>query len=63
MVIMWPNKNGTVTLSQRQAGGRIMPTVVRNPPRNATLSRSGTSVRPHFPTKSLCISDVERYNS
>jgi hypothetical protein len=37
MVIMWPNADGTVTLSQRQAGGYSMPTVVNAPPRVATL--------------------------
>ncbi|KAF8143353.1 hypothetical protein K438DRAFT_1783852 [Mycena galopus ATCC 62051] len=38
MVIMWGNSDGTVTLSQRQAAAEIMPTVVANPPRIATLS-------------------------
>ncbi|KAJ7467036.1 hypothetical protein FB451DRAFT_1259939 [Mycena latifolia] len=38
MVIMWSNSNGSITLSQRQASGYIMPTVVSSPPRVATLS-------------------------
>ncbi|KAF8143354.1 hypothetical protein K438DRAFT_1691444 [Mycena galopus ATCC 62051] len=38
MVIMWGNSDGTVTLSQRQAPGESMPTVVASPPRVATLS-------------------------
>ncbi|KAF7357935.1 CBD9-like protein [Mycena venus] len=40
MVIMWGNSNGSVTLSQRQAPGEVMPTVVANPPRIATLSET-----------------------
>ncbi|KAF7376657.1 CBD9-like protein [Mycena sanguinolenta] len=38
MVIMWGNSDGTVTLSQRQASAEVMPTVVANPPRIATVS-------------------------
>ncbi|KIK03483.1 hypothetical protein K443DRAFT_131315 [Laccaria amethystina LaAM-08-1] len=38
MVIMWANSDGTVTLSQRQAQREVMPTVVANPPRVATLN-------------------------
>jgi len=37
MVIVWPNSGGNITLSQRQASGHIMPTVVANPPNAATL--------------------------
>ncbi|KAJ7803786.1 hypothetical protein B0H14DRAFT_1633589 [Mycena olivaceomarginata] len=37
MVIMWGNSDGRVTLSQRQAPSEVMPTVVANPPRVATL--------------------------
>ncbi|KAJ6456390.1 hypothetical protein C8R45DRAFT_1186522 [Mycena sanguinolenta] len=40
MVIMWGNSDGTVTLSQRQAPAEIMPTVVANPPRIATVSET-----------------------
>lgn len=36
MVIMWPNRDGSVTLSQRAAVGHTQPTVVQNPPRVAT---------------------------
>ncbi|KAE9385519.1 hypothetical protein BT96DRAFT_868385 [Gymnopus androsaceus JB14] len=37
MVILWSNSDGTITLSQRQAPAEVMPTVVSNPPRTATL--------------------------
>lgn len=36
MVIMWPNQDGFVTLSQRAARGHSQPYVVPNPPRVAT---------------------------
>lgn len=36
MVIMWPNRDGSVTLSQRAALGHVQPSVVQNPPRVAT---------------------------
>ena len=39
MVIMWLN-NGQVILSQREASSEVMPTVVANPPRTATLAPS-----------------------
>jgi len=42
MVIMWPNPDGFITISQRTAGGEIMPTVDNNPPRVATLSPLST---------------------
>jgi hypothetical protein len=45
MVIMWPNSDGTITLSQRLASSEVMPTVVSSPPRVATLSTSLSSVR------------------
>ena len=45
MVIMWPNSDGTVTLSQRKAPYETQPTLDSNPPRVATLSKSLTSVR------------------
>ncbi|OBZ75680.1 hypothetical protein A0H81_04572 [Grifola frondosa] len=38
MVILWPNANGSVTLSQRQASGLVEPLPVSAPPRRATLS-------------------------
>jgi hypothetical protein len=38
MVIMWINRDGTVTLSQRKASSEIMPTVDSNPPRRASFS-------------------------
>lgn len=43
MVILWSNSDGTITLSQRQASGHNMPTVVSNPARVATLEDSLSS--------------------
>ena len=40
MVILWPNSDGSVTLSQRSASGRFMPTVVSSPPRVASIQNS-----------------------
>ncbi|KAI0705183.1 hypothetical protein BC835DRAFT_559886 [Cytidiella melzeri] len=40
MVIMWPNTDGSITLSQRMAPAEVMPTVVSNPPQVATLQSS-----------------------
>lgn len=40
MVIMWPNADGTITVSQRQAPSEVMPTPVANPPRVATVATS-----------------------
>jgi hypothetical protein len=40
MVIMWPNDDSTITLSQRSATSEAMPTVDSNPPRVATLSQT-----------------------
>ena len=45
MVIMWPNLDGSVTLSQRAASGHVEPTVVPNPPRVATKYLELSSVR------------------
>ncbi|KAG8941717.1 hypothetical protein FRC03_004045 [Tulasnella sp. 419] len=38
MVITWPNQDGTITISQRQATAHAMPQVVPNPPQVATLA-------------------------
>lgn len=46
---MWPNSDGSVTLSQRSAPGEQMPTVASNPPRQATLSSSLTNNSNSFP--------------
>ncbi|KAI1790796.1 hypothetical protein LXA43DRAFT_1145135, partial [Ganoderma leucocontextum] len=44
MVILWQTVNGTVTLSQRQASGRVEPLPVTDPPRRATVAlRDDTS--------------------
>jgi len=50
MVIMWPARGAdgsyvSVTLSQRKAPYEIMPTLDPDPPFNATLELSETSVR------------------
>lgn len=42
MVIMWPNSDGTVTLSPRKAPGEVMPTVDSAPPRTATAQPSSS---------------------
>lgn len=42
MVIMWPNSDGTVTLSPRKAPGEVMPTVDTAPPRTATAQPSSS---------------------
>jgi hypothetical protein len=49
MVIMWPNPDGKITLSQRTASGEVMPTVDNNPPRVATLSTVLSSVNGNNP--------------
>lgn len=43
MVIMWPNSDGTITLSQRKAPAEVMPTVDSSPPRTAS-AQSALSV-------------------
>ncbi|EJD42282.1 CBD9-like protein [Auricularia subglabra TFB-10046 SS5] len=40
MVIMWANADGSITLSQRTAGGNVMPTPVASPPRAAKVATS-----------------------
>ncbi|KAK8858504.1 hypothetical protein IAR55_002731 [Kwoniella newhampshirensis] len=42
MVITWPNSDGSITLSQRAANSNVMPTVVSNPPRRASLVTSSS---------------------
>ncbi|KAL0563783.1 hypothetical protein V5O48_018280 [Marasmius crinis-equi] len=37
MVIFWSNSDGSITMSQREASGHVMPTVVSNPTRVASL--------------------------
>ncbi|KAF5374583.1 hypothetical protein D9757_010155 [Collybiopsis confluens] len=39
MVVMWPNSDGSITLSQRMAASYSMPVVVPDPPRMATISK------------------------
>ncbi|KZS98628.1 hypothetical protein SISNIDRAFT_404495 [Sistotremastrum niveocremeum HHB9708] len=49
MVIMWPNSDGSTTLSQRQASAEVMPTVVASPPRVATKVASLTALSSTMP--------------
>ncbi|KAI0338198.1 CBD9-like protein [Trametopsis cervina] len=42
MVIMWPNSDGSITLSQRHAPAEVMPTVDSAPPRTASLQTSSS---------------------
>lgn len=44
MVITWPNSDGTITISQRQATEHVMPRVVPNPTDIATLAAGNTIV-------------------
>lgn len=53
MVVMWPNSDSSITLSQRSASGEVMPTVVSNPPRVATLSTALSTVGLHVPQIAL----------
>lgn len=52
MVIMWLNTDGTMTLSQREATGHMMPTRVASPTNVATAVSSLSTVsqyhNPHF---------------
>ncbi|KAI0314226.1 hypothetical protein OF83DRAFT_463876 [Amylostereum chailletii] len=45
MVIMWPTRNGSVTLSQRKAPYETEPKLDPNPPRIATLDHEATSLQ------------------
>lgn len=42
MVITWPNSDGTITISQREATEHVMPRVVANPTDIATLAAGNT---------------------
>jgi len=45
MVIVWPNSDGTFTLSQRTGTGHDMPEVDSSPARVATIQQSASDVR------------------
>ena len=45
MILMWPNLDQSVSLSQRTAPGEVEPSPDSNPPRNATLYQPLTVVR------------------
>ncbi|KAI0779570.1 hypothetical protein C8Q74DRAFT_1198609 [Fomes fomentarius] len=57
MVIMWPNSDGTITLSQRSASGEVMPTLVSNPPRVAAVDAAASDLTASQPTLSFTIPD------
>ncbi|WWC88768.1 uncharacterized protein L201_003681 [Kwoniella dendrophila CBS 6074] len=42
MVIVWPNSDGSITLSQRKTDNHVTPNVDNNPPRKATLLTSSS---------------------
>jgi len=55
MVILWANSDGSITVSQRMAPAEVMPTVVSNPPRIATVDMSTSNVGASQPTYSFTI--------
>ncbi len=55
MVIMWPNSDGTITISQRSASGEAMPTLVSNPPRVAAVDAAASDLTASQPTLSFTI--------
>ncbi|KAH9859060.1 hypothetical protein C2E23DRAFT_880437 [Lenzites betulinus] len=55
MVIMWPNSDGTITLSQRKAPSEVMPTVDANPPRIAAADTAASDVSGTLPKLSFTI--------
>ena len=44
MFIMWPNSDGSLTLSQRRAPGEVMPTVDSSPPRVASADAAASDL-------------------
>lgn len=54
MFILWTNADGSVTLSQRQASGRVQPTVVPKPAHVATIVSTGAHLAAR-PTLSFAI--------
>ncbi|KAI0661383.1 CBD9-like protein [Cubamyces menziesii] len=55
MVIMWPNSDGSITLSQRTAPGEVMPTVDSNPPRVASADPSASDLTGSTPKMTFTI--------
>lgn len=53
MVIMWPNSDGTITLSQREASAEVMPTPVASPTNVATAATPLSTVSLFFYTHYL----------
>jgi hypothetical protein len=45
VVVLWPNSDGTFTLSQRTATGHELPSVDSSPARVATMLQSASDVR------------------
>lgn len=48
VVVMWPNADGSVTLSQRLATGHVEPELDPSPSRVATVSKHMDIVSYHF---------------
>ncbi|EIW63574.1 uncharacterized protein TRAVEDRAFT_161917 [Trametes versicolor FP-101664 SS1] len=55
MVIMWPNSDGTMTLSQRKAPQEVMPTVDPSPPRVATANTAASDLTGSLPKVAFTI--------
>ncbi|QRW07746.1 cytochrome b561 domain-containing protein [Ceratobasidium sp. AG-Ba] len=55
MVILWPNADGTITLSQRQSNDHDDPQVVKSPPRTATLQTTMSTLTGSAVTLSFSI--------
>ncbi|KAF9648995.1 CBD9-like protein [Thelephora ganbajun] len=49
IVVVWPNSDGTFTLSQRIATGHVLPSVDSNPSRVATMQQSASDVTGSLP--------------
>ncbi|KAG8897551.1 hypothetical protein FRB99_008069, partial [Tulasnella sp. 403] len=59
MVITWPNPDGSITISQREALAHVMPTYIPNPPQkanlvleNSILAANSTTIAFTYPTPS-----------
>ncbi|KAI0340637.1 hypothetical protein BDW22DRAFT_390587 [Trametopsis cervina] len=59
LVIMWPNEDGTVYLSQRKAVGHVPPVLDSDPPRIASVS---THVDLSSPTTPILAFDIPKNN-
>ncbi|PPQ97336.1 hypothetical protein CVT26_006570 [Gymnopilus dilepis] len=55
MIVIWPNSDGSITLSQRYSHGHSTPTVDPNPPRVAQLSQPYTTTSGSTPQLAFTI--------